>query len=263
MVDMSKTIAPKSDQLNADDLIAGPRTIRITRITGDESETQQPVSIYFEGDNNKPYKPALSMRRVMVMVWGDDANQYAGRSMTLYNDPEVKFGGIKVGGIRISHMSHITQTQSLMLTKTRGKKAEYRVQPLAQGASEQLLIDARAAAAEGVEAYKTFFTGLSGGDKRALTDGGEHDKLKDTAALATEDAKPLSQRIAEQEEPPKEESKPEEPHWTESVNPDDGTEDTDAYKAGQEAKSADKPYTDNPYQDDLTAADDWAKGWKA
>ena len=31
-IDISKTIAPKSDQLNADDLIAGPKTITVTGV---------------------------------------------------------------------------------------------------------------------------------------------------------------------------------------------------------------------------------------
>ena len=65
MVDMSQFVAPKSDQLNADDLIAGPRTIRIRGVRGTENP-EQPVSVYFEGDDGKPYKPCKSMRRVMI-----------------------------------------------------------------------------------------------------------------------------------------------------------------------------------------------------
>ena len=32
MIDMASTVVPKSDQLNADDLIAGPRDIVVTRL---------------------------------------------------------------------------------------------------------------------------------------------------------------------------------------------------------------------------------------
>ena len=32
MIDMSETIKPKSNQLNADDLMAGPMTIKITDV---------------------------------------------------------------------------------------------------------------------------------------------------------------------------------------------------------------------------------------
>src|SRR4051812_13383835 len=106
MTDLAKTIAPRSDQMNADDMLAGPRTITITDVRGSDSP-EQPVSVHFEGDDGKPYKPCKSMRRVMVHCWGPDGNTYAGRRLTLYCDQNVQFGGIKVGGIRISHMSHI------------------------------------------------------------------------------------------------------------------------------------------------------------
>ena len=52
-IDISKTIAPKSDQLNADDLIAGPKTITVTGIKLVAED--QPVAIHFEGDDGKPY----------------------------------------------------------------------------------------------------------------------------------------------------------------------------------------------------------------
>lgn len=129
MVDMSQFVQPKSDQFNADDLIAGPRTITIRGVKGTGS-AEQPVAIYFEGDNNKPYKPCKSMARVMIAAWGPDAATYAGRSMTLYRDAEVVFGGMKVGGIRISHMSHIDGTLVLALTVTKAKRAPYKVLPI-------------------------------------------------------------------------------------------------------------------------------------
>jgi hypothetical protein len=129
MTDLSMTIDPKSDQLNSDDLIAGPKTITVTRVTGNQDK-DQPVSIFFDGDNGKPFKPCKSMRRVLVQCWGKDGNAYAGRSMTLYRDPKVKFGGIEVGGIRISHLSHIDADIQLMLTATRGKKDAYQVKKL-------------------------------------------------------------------------------------------------------------------------------------
>jgi len=128
-MDMSPTLAPKSNQLNADDLIAGPRTITITNVTGTASE-QQPVAVSYEGDNGKPFYPCKSMRRVMVAAWGPDAKAYAGRSMTLFRDPDVSYGGMQVGGIRISHMSHMDSDLSIALTVTRQKRAPYKVKIL-------------------------------------------------------------------------------------------------------------------------------------
>jgi hypothetical protein len=125
------TIAAKSDQLNAEDLIGGPRTVRVTSVKVTASE-DQPVWISFHGDDGKPFKPCKTVRRLLVRVWGDDSSLYAGREMTLYLDPEVKYGGMKVGGIRVSHVSHIDRPQKFFLTETRGKKREVTVRPIQQ-----------------------------------------------------------------------------------------------------------------------------------
>lgn len=129
-MDMRPTITPKSDQLNADDLIAGARTVTITAVKASPGSAEQPVAVYFEGDNGKPYMPCKSMRRVMVAVWGADAGQYAGRAMTLYRDASVTWGGMEVGGIRISHMSGMEQPMVLALTATKKARKPYRVLPL-------------------------------------------------------------------------------------------------------------------------------------
>lgn len=129
MTDMLRTIAPKSNQLNADDLIGGQtRTIKITKVAGVAGE--QPIAINYEGDNGKPYMPCKSMRRVLVNVWGDKGNLYVGRSLTLYRDDKVLFGGIAVGGLRISHMSDITVPMTMALTATRANRKPFTVLPL-------------------------------------------------------------------------------------------------------------------------------------
>lgn len=232
MSDMRAVIVPKSDQMNADDLIAGPRTVRISRVDI-RAGADQPVAIHYDGDAGKPYKPCKSMCRVMVTAWGPDAKNYVGRSMTLYRDPSVKWGGMEVGGIRISHMSDLDKTIVLALTATKGSRKPYTVKPLAAehatpprgrssvpspipGASSQaggsasgastpalgpdadfpgdeaqmdprvsaIIDDARAAATEGMAAYQQFFGALSREQKTALTESGQHDKLKNTATKA-------------------------------------------------------------------------------
>jgi hypothetical protein len=129
MNDMSLVIIPKSDQISADDLIAGPKTITITEVDI-RPGTEQPVSIRFEGDDGRPWKPCTSMSRVLVSAWGPDAKNYVGRSVTLYRDPKVKWGGMEVGGIRVSNMSHIERDLVISLTATKGKRAPYMVKPL-------------------------------------------------------------------------------------------------------------------------------------
>lgn len=137
MTSLLPTIQAKSDQLNAEDLIGGPRTVTVTGVKVSTSE-DQPVSISFQGDNGKPFKPCKTVRRLLVRVWGDNADAYAGRSMTLYLDPSVKYGGMAVGGIRVSHVSHIDAPQKFFLTETRGKKAQITVQPLKAKPAQQM-----------------------------------------------------------------------------------------------------------------------------
>ena len=129
-MDLSKTIEPKSDQMNAEDFIGkGSKTIIITKVTGND-DGQQPVSIYYEGDGGKPYKPCKTCRRILVSVWGADGGKYAGRSLTLYRDANVKFGGIDVGGIRISHMSDIDAPVTMALSVSKANKKPFTVHPL-------------------------------------------------------------------------------------------------------------------------------------
>lgn len=131
---MAKAIEPKSDQLNADDLLIGPRTITIRDVVV-RGSGEQPISVFFDGDNNKPFKPCKSMARVMVWAWGEKPKKYIGNKMTLYCDPQVKWGGAEVGGIRISHMSGIAQAMSMMLTATKGNKKPFTVKPLPEVAA--------------------------------------------------------------------------------------------------------------------------------
>jgi hypothetical protein len=121
MNDMAATIVPKSNQTNADDFITGPRTITVSRVEVRPGQ-EQPVSVHYEGDNGKPYKPCKSMCRVIVQAWGADSANYPGKSMTLYRDEDVTWGGMKVGGIRISHMSHIDRDLAMALSVSKSKR---------------------------------------------------------------------------------------------------------------------------------------------
>lgn len=127
-MNITDTIDPRVDQLTADHLIGRALTIRVTEVR--ISAGDQPCDIHYEGDNGLPYRPGKSMRRVLVHVWGGDANKYVGRSMTLYRDDDVQFGGLKVGGIRISHMSDISSPVTMALTSKKGSKKAFKVQPL-------------------------------------------------------------------------------------------------------------------------------------
>ena len=123
--DLRSTIIPKSDQLNSEQLLTGPITVTVSSV--EIGSKEQPVIVHYENDNGRPFKPCLTMRKVLVLAWGENGNAWAGKSMTLYNDPAVRFGGTDVGGIRISHMSDIPKDIKVSLTATKGKKALYEV----------------------------------------------------------------------------------------------------------------------------------------
>lgn len=128
MTDVTQAIAPKSDQINADDLIQ-PRTIKITAVDV-QSTPEQPITIRFEGDNGRPWKPCKTAARCLASIWGTNSAQWIGLHCTIYNDPTVTWAGAAVGGVRVSHMEGIDKPRTLQLTKTRGKKGAVTIQPL-------------------------------------------------------------------------------------------------------------------------------------
>lgn len=124
-LDISDTIVAKSDQLNADDLIAGPVVVRIERAARNTAD--QPVKLDISG-GHKPWLPCKTMRRVLSFAWGTDAEAWVGRWVELYRDPTVKWAGDAVGGIRISSMSHIERSMTIRLAETKGgKKLEHKI----------------------------------------------------------------------------------------------------------------------------------------
>lgn len=159
--DIRSTIIPRSDQLNFDQLILGPVVVTVTHVTAGSAE--QPIIVHYEGENGRPYKPGLTMRRILALGWGSDSELWAGRSMELYGDPTIRFGKETVGGIRISRMSHIPKAIEASLAVTKGKKAMNRVEPLRLSEALQTAMSAIAAASDNatLKAAKALATKLT------------------------------------------------------------------------------------------------------
>lgn len=126
-MNVSSTIVAKSDQLNADDLVGGPIVCKIERVDAGPTD-EQPVAVHLEG--RRPWYPCKTTRRVMVLCWGDESDKWVGQSVRLFRDPSVKFGGVAVGGIRISGMTGIDRAQTVCLASSKGKKSEHRIDVL-------------------------------------------------------------------------------------------------------------------------------------
>ena len=127
MVDISKTIVAKSDQLNAGDLIGGGVTVTIERV--EIRHEDQPISIFLR-EGYQPFKPCLSMRRVIAKLWGLETDNWVGRRLTLFCDPSVMWAGKREGGIRISHMDGIKTKIDIPLRASKHKVAIYTIEPL-------------------------------------------------------------------------------------------------------------------------------------
>jgi len=157
-MNLTETIAPRSDQINADDLISGPVTVTITEVRAGTAE--QPVDVIVAEYPGRAYRPSKSMRRVMVSAWGAEASAYAGHRLTLVRNPEITFGRDKVGGIEIAEMSHINKPLTVALTATRGKRKNFTVTPLAEPVRRDFLAEAKLAGGD-VELLKTLWTAAS------------------------------------------------------------------------------------------------------
>lgn len=127
-LDMTESLAPKSDQLDAIDLAAsGPRTFTIEKVT--KHDTDQPFNFHL-AEFPRVWRPGKSMRRVIAAAWGTKTSAYIGQRVTLYCDPSVQFGNDVTGGTRISHMSGLDKPLKVPLLVKRGKSALFTVQPL-------------------------------------------------------------------------------------------------------------------------------------
>lgn len=129
MTDIGFALEAKSDQLNAVDIMGYEPVIRIRDVRVVNGD--QPVSIYFDGDNNRPWKPSKGMLRILAGAWGRDSSQWVGRFAQIFFEPSVKYAGKEVGGIRIRALSDI-DSRGLMfaLTISKQKRDPYHVKML-------------------------------------------------------------------------------------------------------------------------------------
>lgn len=126
MIDISESLAAKSDQINAADL-AAPITVTVARVEYNP-KADQPLTVHMT--EGKPWRPSKGMRRVLAQVWGKDASKWPGHAVTLYNDPEVVWAGKRAGGIRISAMTGITRRTEFPVKVNRTKVKIYTVNPI-------------------------------------------------------------------------------------------------------------------------------------
>ena len=122
------SIVPKSDQLNSEDLLTGPITVTVKGVRRGTTK-EQPINVELV-ETERAFRPCKTMRRILIAAWSDDSAKWIGQRITLFCDPSVVYAGVRVGGVRISHLSGLDGPKTFLLTQTRGKKAEVIVKPL-------------------------------------------------------------------------------------------------------------------------------------
>jgi hypothetical protein len=131
-MDLTKALAPKSDQLDFADLDgSAPQVFTITSVSenGSELADQQPVNIGL-AEFPRVWRPSKGMLRVLADNWGKKTEDWVGRRVELYGDPNVYFGKEKRGGTRISRLSHISGPKKTLVNPRGGNGAYWSVKPL-------------------------------------------------------------------------------------------------------------------------------------
>ena len=126
-MDISATLVSNSTQLDNVDLMGGPRVFTITGVTMNESD--QPLHIAL-AEYGRPWKPGVTMRRLLSEMWGAESDDWIGRQVRLYRDEAVTFGNVTPGGTRISHASHLDKRVEVTLPTSKGKFGKFTVDPL-------------------------------------------------------------------------------------------------------------------------------------
>ena len=142
-MDITEALAPKSDQLDAVDLVGGPRIFTVTS-TG-PGNAEQPVQVAL-AEFPRVWRPSKGMLRILAAAWGTDSTAWSGRRVELYCDPTVEFGGQAVGGIRIASLSHIDRKGiKVPILLKRGRSATVSVGYLDAPAQPALVTDEQVA----------------------------------------------------------------------------------------------------------------------
>lgn len=201
VTDLRSTIIPRSDQLNSEQLLGGPMIITVTEVRAGGGE-EQPVSIFYAADPGRPFKPCKTMRKVLILAWGADGTQWIGKSMELYCEPSVKFGGEVVGGIRISRLSDIPRDIKVSLTATKGRKAMHEIKPLTASPELTKVLEAITAATgkDGMEKARALAESTLTADADvALALAAYRKKANELKAKAAAPAQPAKTAFAEED----------------------------------------------------------------
>ena len=131
--DIEKACLPKIDHLTYNHVKLGAIIAKVAKVRKGKSK-ERPIQIDFEphercvDQDGKPlhYLPCKGMIRVLVDAWGKNGREdWIGKSMELFGNPEVIYAGKKKGGIQISRLSHIEKPRETQLTISQGNTVPF------------------------------------------------------------------------------------------------------------------------------------------
>ena len=129
-VDIRAATKPKSDQLNYETFLTGPQTFTVSKVT--PGDRDHPVFIHMNECQATPYKPSKGMLKCIAQPdgWGDKSSQWVGKSITLYGDPTVIYGGVEVGGIKVAALSDINGDYETLISARRGVRKPHLIKKI-------------------------------------------------------------------------------------------------------------------------------------
>lgn len=129
-VDIRAATKPKSDQLNYETFLTGPQTFTVSKVT--QGDRDHPVFIHMNECPATPYKPSKGMLKCIAQPdgWGDKSSQWVGKSITLYGDPTVIYGGVEVGGIKVAELSDINGDYETLISARRGVRKPHLIKKI-------------------------------------------------------------------------------------------------------------------------------------
>ena len=119
--ELQQCAAAKSDQIDADNLIGGITMDVTIKAVQRGPSNEQPLQLVLE-ETDKFYRPSKTYRRALIGCFGDEPSNWIGKRLRLVRNPDTMFGGVKVGGVEVSHAS-IEAPMVFMLQAKRGKKS--------------------------------------------------------------------------------------------------------------------------------------------
>ena len=120
--ELQQCAAAKSDQIDADNLIGGITMDVTIKAVQRGPSNEQPLQLVLD-ETDKFYRPSKTFRRALIGCFGDEPANWIGKRLRLVRNPDTMFGGVKVGGIEVSHAS-IEAPVVFMLAAKRGKKSQ-------------------------------------------------------------------------------------------------------------------------------------------